>query len=261
MRIITWNVRYDNKRTIEAVQSALEYKPDLLCLQEVPQQTLAWLRELQGYYVNASYDFTHLRNPNKNGYICTVTRVKPYDVSEVVYDKNTYSSLLSRVLYFMITHKIERHTALIIDINTPKGKLQIVNTRLSCAVGTSDRLLEFETMKQHIHYQEIPTIFCGDFNVVDSNWFNRITGWLRGFDSHDYKINERQAFESLYKDAHLVNVFHGQSTMFFRKPLLQLDHILTPKNAIVIHSEIAKDMYGSDHRMLLLDFTMPENGQ
>jgi endonuclease/exonuclease/phosphatase family metal-dependent hydrolase len=258
MRIITWNLRYDNKRTVEAVQNALQYNPDVLCLQEVPQETLAWLQKLEGYYVNSSYDFTHLKDARKNGYICTLTRLEPIDILEITYDDDTYTSLLNKIYYLKLAHNQERHTALVVCINTKQGQLQIVNTRLSCAIGTLDRLLEFKTMEEKIHYQQIPTIFCGDFNVVDSKWFNWVTGWIRGFARYDYQINERQSFESLFNEANLVNIFHGYSTIFLNKPLLQLDHILIPKDMTVTYKEISQKCFGSDHRMLLADISLPE---
>jgi endonuclease/exonuclease/phosphatase family metal-dependent hydrolase len=256
MRIISWNIRFNNRRAIQAIKSALLYDADVLCLQEVPQKALAWLRKLDNYSVNASYDFSHSRDPRKNGYICTVTKSEAVEATEVNYDHSEHRSILNRVFYRMMNHHTEHHTGLVVLISTPQGPVRIVNTRLSCAIGTRDRLTEFQTLLEHVSTDNIPTIFCGDFNVVDSKLFNRITGWLRGFKSFDYRINERGAFEALYKKAKLVNIFRGQPTMFFNKPTLQFDHILVPQGTHIDDKQIPKKRYGSDHRMLLTDISL-----
>lgn len=254
MRIITWNIRKDNKKAQDAILFALSQNPDILCLQEVPQNILEYLRETPGYTVHASYDFIS-KNPEKHGYTVTLTRLPVSDEREIPYDRNMNQSIMNRYLYEKLIHQVEQHNAILITIQTDKGLLHVVNTRLSCAVNTRSRLIEFQNMIERVP-SDIPTIFCGDYNVVDSQLVNRVTGWVRGFKRPDYKLNERKEFEKLFNKHNLINIFRGRSTSLVNRPLLQFDHILIPKTVVVTHKELFKRRYGSDHKMLLVDIVV-----
>lgn len=251
MRVISWNIRKNNRRAKKAVDFALLQKPDVLCLQEVSLSILEYLREIPGYSHHASYDFIS-RNPRKHGYTVTMTKFKTIDEMEIPYNQNPGKSLLNSVVYKKINRSIEQHNAIMITIKTEKKKLHIVNTRLSTAVNTRERLSEFYNLISRIP-TDFPAIFCGDFNVSDSQIFNKLTGWFRGFKAPDYLINERNEFEILFKKYNLLNIFRGSSTSITNKPLLQFDHILIPPSFKVQNKQIFKKRYGSDHRMLFTE--------
>ena len=114
-----------------------------------------------------------------------------------------------------------------------------------------DRLQALTTLIQN--KIKIPTIYCGDFNIVDSTIFNRLTGWIRGFNHFDYVLDERASFEKLFKKEHLINIFRGKSTSFVNRPLLQLDHILVPNTFPIQSHVLMRKRFGSDHRVLIAD--------
>jgi endonuclease/exonuclease/phosphatase family metal-dependent hydrolase len=171
-------------------------------------------------------------------------------MTELVYDAKKTSSILNSVVYNGFCRAQECHTALITTTRLPDGThIRCVNARLSCAVGTTRRLQQFKTILKNTD-QSIPTIYCGDFNIIDNRFFNLATGWARGFKKKDYLVDERRAFQKICDKHNITNIFKGNSTSIFKHPLLQLDHILIPPSLSVVKKFISRKRFGSDHRML-----------
>jgi len=255
MRIITWNVFNRNKKIKKGIRYILSLSPDVICLQEVPLNILEWLKTVPTYTVSFCHDWINRRSETKNCYICTLTKQKTLRVQSRTFGPGPIRSILNTFIYMRMLHNVEQHRMLAITIKTPVGKLQIVNTRLSCASDIISRLEMFHDMIQAVRRKAIPTIYCGDFNIFDSKVVKLLTGWLRGFHVFDYRINERIVFEILFAKERLVNIFRGKSTIFVNRPLLQLDHILIPNHMRVKEKHIEKRRHGSDHRMLYADIT------
>ncbi len=251
MRFITWNLRIGNKKAVYAADIALAKKPDVICFQEVSQSVLHHLRKVPGYSTHASYDFLS-RDPRKNGYTVTMLRYPVIDEMEIPYIDTACRSILDRIIYRMLGARIEQHNAIVITYDSPTGPSRVVNMRLSCAMSIRSRLSAFMELITHIP-GGMPVIYCGDYNVVDSPLFTKLTGWLRGFTKFDYRINERQEFESLFSYLKCTNIFKGISTSVTKIPILQFDHILVPDTMRVVATEVSVRRYGSDHRMLVAD--------
>jgi len=252
MRIITWNVRWKNKRIPKLLAYALDQKPDIVCLQEVPYKSLHFLRSIKGYHLSFTYDFQNRFYTEKNAYICTLSKLKPFSTKKIQYFYKYGKSLMNKLLYQIILHNLEQHDAIALTLKRPEATYTIVNARLSCAVGTENRLEQFEYILSHIPKGTIP-IICGDFNIVDGRIFNWMTGWFRGFRLVDYRINERKAFNLVVMKNYLINVFSRKNTTIYSPMRFQFDHILIPKYLQMTHKEISKKSYGSDHKMLLID--------
>jgi endonuclease/exonuclease/phosphatase family metal-dependent hydrolase len=252
MRIITWNVRSGNKKILKLITFALAQKPDILCLQEVPYKTLQYLQSLKDYHVSYTYDFQNKFYTDRNAYICTVSKIKPFRSKIIRYFHKFEKSLLNRLIYQILLHKLEQHDAIISTIKIRDTSYSIINARLSCAVGTEKRLEQFQQILDQIPARTIP-IICGDLNIVDGRFGNWTTGWFRGFHLTDYKINERRTFELMLSKNNFNNIFFRKNTTVYKPIRLQFDHILIPKNLGVSHMEISKRSYGSDHKMLLVD--------
>lgn len=252
MRIISWNVNNRNKKIKKGIRYILSLRPDVICLQEVPQRMMLWLHTISGYTVSKCFDSKHHHKSTKHIYVCTLTKQKPIRVKRHIYDNGFSNSLLTK-LYTSLLHVKEQHTVLVATLQIRGKPIQIANTRLSCAIGTHDRLQEFTILIQKTKHPEILTIYCGDFNIVDSKIVNRLTGWLRGFNHFDYLLDERGSFEKLYQQEQLVNIFRGRSTSLVNRPLLQLDHILVPYAFPIQSHSLTRKRFGSDHRMLIID--------
>ncbi len=251
MRIITWNVRAANKKIMKLVSHALSFAPDVLCLQEVPQARLDDLKRF-GYHVVHSMDFIGKRKESKNSYTCILTKHRPISQKIATLHKTTHRSLMTRIMYSFIRGIIEKHNAPIVSIRYGDHIIQIASTRLSCAISMGDRLAGVVALANELD-PTVPAIVCGDFNIVDPRLLNILSGWTRGFTLKGYFQNERKEFERVISQFGLTNIFKNQSTFIIKFPRFQFDHILIPQEANVIHQEIGKKLFGSDHRMLLVD--------
>lgn len=251
MIIITWNVYGKNRRVAKLLDFAFSKNPDIICLQEIPFKALENLKNRQGYHIFYTEDIENVRE-NKNTYICTLTKQKPEKTDTLEYFDRETHSLLNDVLYKKINKNLEKHRATLTYLTFGQREVVITNARLSCAVGTNDRLEQFENMLKNLNLENT-NIVCGDFNVVDSKFFNRATGWIRGLKKADYLTNERQAFEKLCEKYKLKNIFLGAPTTIFPKIKLQFDHILVSPELPVTHKEISRKGFGSDHKMLLIN--------
>lgn len=253
MRIISWNVYVHNKRLKRAVAYVLSLAPDVVCLQEVPSSLLPALAALPNYSLTSCFDWKHDRDETKHAYICTLTKMKPKSQERYVYDTERSTSIFTHA-YTNIYHIQEQHQAIVVTLAVGKNRsIRIVNTRLSCAVGIGDRLREFTALVQQTKHPTIPTLYCGDFNILDNQPVNKLTGWIRGFTRRDYTLNERDLFEKIWKEEGVTNIFKGSSTTFYsvgNTPLLQPDHILVPQSVFCSMHRIIQTRFGSDHKIL-----------
>jgi len=253
MTCITWNVRRSNASVFRLIDYALSFQPDVVCLQEVPEHAMAYLHTT-GYTVTSVPDFSSEQKQN-NSYICTLTLQKPIRTRTITYSDITSTSLLNRLAYVRMSHAVEQHRAPAVTLRIHNTPIQIVNARLSCAVGPIARLSQFETMWQNTD-TDILAVFCGDFNIIGSVLFRIFTGWVRGFTVSEYRLNERQHFDASIAKKHLINIFRRTPTIFASLPAFQLDHILVPDSMRVLSHTIGKNRFGSDHRMLYAHITL-----
>ena len=162
---------------------------------------------------------------------------------------------MTRILYSFIRGVTEIHHAPIISIRYQHHIVQIASTRLSCAVSPADRLASVISLANELD-STVPAIVCGDFNIVDPKLLNILSGWTRGFTLKGYFLNERKEFERLIASLGFTNIFKNQSTFLTKFPRFQFDHILIPEEAFVTYQHIGKKLFGSDHRMLLVDINL-----
>ena len=254
MRILTWNVLKENSRLKELIDYAYNLNPDIICFQEVSFNVLNEFINDRKYFVYYTTDFI---NPNEynNGYICTLSKIKPEESGEFEYFSKNVKSILNNIIYKIYNNNSEQHNAVTIKIKGNGNDIQIVNARLSCAIGPNDRILQFHNILKEMNRNCI-NILCGDFNIVDSKLFNILTGWTRGFRLNEYNFSERDAFEKLCDQYNMVNLFKDISTSVIPKLLLQFDHILVPKDVSILYKEVSKVRFGSDHNMLLADINI-----
>jgi len=254
MRIITWNVRVANKKIMKLIEHALSHAPDVLCLQEVPQSRLSDIKKLK-YHVVYSRDFVGRRKESNNSYTVILTKHRPIHKKIATLHKTTRQSLMTKVMYSFIRGITEKHNAAIISIRYEDHILQIASTRLSCAISMGDRLASIVSLANQLD-PTVPAIVCGDLNIVDPKLLNVLSGWTRGFTLKGYFLNERKEFERIISSFGLTNIFKNQSTFLTKFPRFQFDHILVPQETQVIYQHIGKKLFGSDHRMLLVDIRL-----
>lgn len=249
MQVLTWNVRFENKAIFKGLKFIYSLKPDVICLQEFPQNKLQELIESTDYYVSLTEDFISYhkkRKKKQNGYIVTLTKRKPRKTEVFSYFEQSPRSLLN-LFYKKIARVDEQHKALEVTITDKNKPLKIINARLSCAVPSLARLMQLGNLLEHADSQ---TIFTGDFNIVDGLLFRFLTGWSRAYTLRDYRTKEREKAEALFSQYYLNNIFERIRTSIAPFPHLQLDHILVPKSFKIAARKKYKKTYRSDHHIL-----------
>lgn len=243
-----------NTKMDKLLQYALSYNPDVLCLQEVPTLALEKLRSQETYSIAHTHDFINQRE-GKNCYISTLSKDGFQKTEEITYFDKSIKSLLNNFFYKKLGKNEEMHKGLLTDFRFNNKEIRLINVRLSCATGPTNRIEQFKNVLKHLDKNKVNMV-CGDLNIVDSIPFNVVTGWARGFKKREWLIDERKLFEEKCMEYGLTNIFRGITTVILPFPLLQLDHILVPKGIKVKNKEVSKHTYGSDHRMLMVDLDL-----
>jgi endonuclease/exonuclease/phosphatase family metal-dependent hydrolase len=142
-----------------------------------------------------------------------------------------------------------RHS-LYADIATPHGSVRAFCLHLPLTHPLM-RAEEFERALAH-RDPSLPTIVCGDFNVLESLHVTPLN-WLSGGRVRDAisARRERRHLEARFFSYALINVFRGRSTHRFSHS--QLDHILVPRGFSITAAHVVKRTYGSDHRPIVAE--------
>lgn len=251
MRIITWNANSKNKKITKLIDYAFDKNPDVICFQELPYKTLQNITNNTNISTTFTQDFSNT-DVEHNGYICTLSKLKPTNVLTFEYFHKESRSVLNTLFYKKIMHNTEHHRALTTKLKLNGKNICITNVRLSTAIGIKERLLQLQTVLQNQSRDSI-NIICGDLNISDSKLFNATTGLVRGFTLQELFQDERKAVEKLCNQYNFVNIFNGNTTSMVPGMLLQFDHILIPMGVNVSHKAIEQNRFGSDHKMLLVD--------
>jgi len=255
MRIVNWNVRRSNLTITAGIRRALTQRPDILCLQEVPERLVRFISSL-GYHTVRGMDFKPVHPSGKHTYTYILTSVRPVLHKTIPLLRSAVRvTALTRMLYRGIFRAEEQHNGVYMVARFNDTAVQILNTRLSCVVPPAQRIRELKALFSVLK-KNMPVVVCGDFNVGDSAIFTALTGWLRGYSGADRRFDERSAAEKLFREYGLINIFRGISTVFSGFPVIQLDHILVPAGTAVSKTTVPLNTYGSDHRMLFADITL-----
>lgn len=255
MKIITWNVRAKNHKIPKLLAYIKEHDPDVICLQEIPYHALIQLRRMKKYSLSYTYDMK-AKKKQDNRYTCVLTALPITSVQSISYSTPSNQSLWDRIVYRKVFRFHECHTALIVEMTADTAPVRIISTRLSAVIGSLERIRLADRLLRLTNKQAI-NIVCGDLNIMDSKIMNIATGWARGFKLLDYGANERALFERLCTQYNLTNIFRGVPTWVSNLFRVQFDHILIPEHVSVKQKYVSKKLFGSDHRMLYANISLP----
>ena len=224
---------------------------DILCLQEVPESFVQRLSTLP-YHVDVASEMDEVysrKSTNRHSVI-----LSRYPIMKAVHLSlpNREDVLAARAKLFV--HLLialglwgrssgNRHSQYV-DLSTPHGPVRVFNLHLPL-VSPAWRVEEFELALAE-REPGLPTIVCGDFNILEHPSITPLS-WLLGGTVSDavYYRRERIQIEKRFVAHELTNALRGSVTHSFSRS--QLDHILVSDNFTINNAEVIPDRHGSDH--------------
>lgn len=102
----------------------------------------------------------------------------------------------------------------------------------------------------------MPTIVCGDFNVLEKPHITSLN-WLMGGRASDMFLYKRERFqiEDRFVEHDLANPLRGSITHRFSRS--QLDHILVSKSLAITSAAVIPNRIGSDHNPISVTIVPP----
>lgn len=246
---------FRNKRLDEALAFVRESGADIFCLQEVPEHSLEAFTALYPYHTEvvemerlfperplATYSVVLSRYPIRQS--ATI----PLDDFQNRLPFRTHFFIRAMMLFGW--SRIRNRNALSADIKTPSGLLRVLTVHLTLSNPTW-RLEEFE-MAMLCRDPALPTIVCGDFNILERPHITLIN-WLAGGRVSDVLryTRERTVIEKRFVEHKLTNALAGSSTHPISRS--QLDHILVSEHFATQDARVLSERYGSDHHPIRVD--------
>jgi len=261
LTIVNWNVYSHNRRLSEVRDAILNIhnpKPDIICLQEVPDSLLDTLHALDGYRMITAEDYCERENGKKYMYyIATLSRC--HTETERVF---SYKKTLLRSFVTWAGNLEEGKQFLYIDILYNGVPLRIFNVHLNAFAKSQRRLRQFRMVCRRRSNKK-RNIMCGDFNISD-RW---LVGKLRLLDEFavtgrisfkDLRIQEYEAFAHRLQIMGSKSVFKNCVTRPSWLVDLQLDDVVVPQEVKVREVYVHKEnLYGSDHCLLRVQLEIP----
>ncbi len=240
LRCVSWNIYKDNKDQIKSFQTLVDLEnPDVICLQEVSPELLDYLKNTQtAYEVESCQDFKWKKD--FIAYLVILSKSKIlHNYTSQLHNKKI-GSLLAR--HNGIREPREFH---FVDLLIREDFiLRVINLHLEVATGTKRRQEEFYNTLSNLS-NHIPNVICGDFNIFANPLLNIFIGWAFNFGLTDYLALERGKFEKIFNKFGLKNLHYKKIT--YPKFRLQLDHILIDNKLQSRQTQVATNLFGSDH--------------
>ncbi len=225
---------------------------DVFCIQETPEPFVERLRTLP-FHIDAAIEMEQRYDDRAvTRYLVVLSRYPLTKVAHVPLPP--LNSMRTWRAYFFIRFMTlirvwgegtgNRHSQ-VVDLALPEGVVRIFNLHLPLLTPTH-RLQEFELALAE-RDPLLPTIVCGDFNVLEHPRITILT-WLFGgslMDAIRYKL-ERTRIEECFVEHQLTNVLRGKKTHAISAS--QLDHILVSHHFGLTEARVIPDAYGSDHQ-------------
>ncbi|MCX6786664.1 MAG: endonuclease/exonuclease/phosphatase family protein [Candidatus Kaiserbacteria bacterium] len=254
---------YSNRDLDRAFEFIEQSDFDIFCLQEVSKEFLERLKTSLHHLTYASESNLISRGKHTTIFNATLSKY-PIIRSNAIPLKHYEPTLplrsrfVARIMYGLQDLQIwvkglgNRH-ALCVDTNIPGyGCVRVFNLHLP--------LMHPNIRKEEFKYAmlqkdpQLPTIVCGDFNILEKLHITPIN-WLLGgrFSDVFFHHRERTVIEKHFVEYELTNALSGRITHPLSRS--QLDHILVSNSFSIKNTEVISDRYGSDHHPIFAELT------
>ncbi len=248
MKIYSWNIFFRNTDFDRAFAFIEHLDFDVLCLQEVPESFLERLRKLDVHLASApDVDRLFPRGTERNFLVILsrhpITHQSAFAFTSLLPPLRT--RLFVRAMRGVHWSRIANRHGFFADISV-EGLPTLV--RVFCLhlilAHPAARRQEFELAMRE-HNQDMPTIVCGDFNILDTPLVAPFNWLLGGRPSDAWRWRrERREIESRFAARGFENPLRGRHTHILGA---QLDHILVSREFAVVGANVERRWIGSDH--------------
>ena len=248
MKVYSWNIFFRNTDFDRAFEFIANLDFDVLCLQEVPESFLERLSKLDVHIASAPDVDRLFPNGTERNFLVILSRHRI--VAKSAFAFTALKMPLRTILFVRAMRRAHwsrvanRHGFFAdIAIEGYTKPVRVFCLHLILAHPAARRQ-EFDMAMKEIG-PGMPTIVCGDFNILDTplvapfNWLlgGRVSDALRW-------RRERREIESRFAASGFVNPLRGRHTHVFGA---QLDHILVSPEFSVISAKVERRWIGSDH--------------
>ena len=220
---------------------------DVVCLQEVSSPLLEKLTRDTAYpFLFTARDMYHAGNGAKSpSFLVIMARCRIVGADAVAFKKQKKRTFLARFLG--VEESIEFQYA---DILCGDERIRLFNVHLECVAGPKRRTAQFDEIT--LMFQKGANIVCGDLNILRT-WYTFLFRIILGSWDELWE-REHDFFTRVFGKHRLWNIFEGAITHDFTGN--QLDYILVPEETEVASQRIFSDSVGSDHRPMLMEFSL-----
>jgi endonuclease/exonuclease/phosphatase family metal-dependent hydrolase len=244
LKILSWNVYCRNRRFDKALRFIDSHGADVICLQEVPVEILHIIKKESPYFISEAMSHDHGKKPLKTRNVI-ISRYPIQETRSFLFKDEAKHSIKSRVT--KLTGPLEFHY---VDILLEDKKVRVFNSHLECNTSPRVRAEQFKQVVKESKDDRI-NIYCGDLNTYGKWYINLFIGYFSNYTFRDIAQSEKKLFSKIFNEYNLFDVFSGHVT--YPRFLLQLDHILIPRDIEVISKKVYKQRYGSDHRPVFVE--------
>ena len=256
MKVYSWNMLFKNAQQDRAFAFIKESDFDIFCLQEVSG---AFLKRLQSLPCHLAYEIDVERLlPIREIIYSVILSRYPIQKQQRISFRDYWDAMPWRARFFtramrpFAFTRVTNRGALTVELLVPgaSAPIRVFNLHLVLAHPT----WRLEELEQALAERDtrVPTVVCGDFNILESSHITILNWFLGGrvSDALRYK-RERLSIEKRFIAYELTNPLRGTST----HPLSQsqLDHILVSKQFSIKNAAVIPDRYGSDHHPICVE--------
>lgn len=255
MKVYSWNMLFSNRRLDEAFAFVRDSEFDVFCLQEVPEHFLERLKTLP-CHLASQVDTGRFVPRREDTYLVILSRM-PMARGAAFRFPDYWPLLPRRARLFVRLMRpfnwgpVKDRGGMYADIALGGNRiLRVFNLHL--VLGTpARRIAEFEQAMAE-RDPALPTVVCGDFNILEKPHVTPIN-WLAGGRMSDVFAygRERTTIEGRFVAHELMNALSGSHTHPFSRS--QLDHILLSKQLSVQRALVIRERRGSDHNPIRVD--------